>query len=242
MKRDLGAAACWSGLAGAAGCAAAAVLSGWQFSEYSHVSNYLSEGYALGTPYGRELRLFLLAPAGLLIALCAVLAIRQVRARVLGTIGLCCLALYGLECAVSSLFFPCEFECSRRSTDASLSQSIHEASGMLGLVAATQGMLLTGVSARKWQNGALVSVSGIVAAVTGIIIGNLLQADPLSAVAGLYQRIIEGSILSWIVLFSVYLKRTDRPGDGQRVGESRSVIDPGSIARTNDKGALCPTS
>jgi hypothetical protein len=220
MKLDLRAVACWSGIAGAACCMTAAVLSGCQFSEYSHISNYLSEGFALGTPYGRELRFCLLAPAGLLIALCAFLAIRQVPAGVLGTIGLSCLGLYGLECAFSSVFFPCELGCSRGSDDPSLSQSIHEASGMLGLVAATQGMLLTGISARKWQNGALVSVSGIVAAVTGIVIGNLLQADPLSAVAGLYQRIIEGSILSWIVLLAVHLKRTGSPGDGQRVSRA----------------------
>jgi hypothetical protein len=74
-------------------------------------------------------------------------------------------------------------------------------------------------------------VFGIIAAVTGIVVGNVLQADPLSAVAGLYQRIIEGSILSWIVLFSAYLKRTGHPGDGRRAAETGTVFDARSIAR-----------
>jgi hypothetical protein len=235
MKRDLRAVACWSGIAGAACCVTAAVLSGWQFSEYSHVSNYLSEGFALGTAYGRELRFFLLAPAGLLISMFAFLSIRQVPTSVLGTISLGCLGLYGFECAFSNLFFPCEFGCSRGSPDASLSQSIHEASGMLGLVAATQGMLLAGISARKWRRGTLVSVSGIVAAVTGIVVGNILQPDPLSAFAGLYQR-IEGSILSWIVLFAVYLKRRGAD-DGQRIHVTAGALDQGSTAWANPGAA-----
>jgi hypothetical protein len=237
MKRDLRAVACWSGIVGAACCVTAAVPSGWQFSEYSHVSNYLSEGFALGTPLWQGAALLPAGAGGLLISMFAFLSIRQVSTSVLGTIGLGCLGLYGFECAFSNLFFPCEFGCSRGSPDASLSQSIHEASGMLGLVAATQGMLLAGISARKWRRGTLVSVSGIVAAVTGTVVGNILQADPLSAFAGLYQRMIEGSILSWIVLFAVYLKRSGGADDGQRIHVTAGALDQGSTAWANPGAA-----
>ena len=58
--------AAWSGVVGVAASLVAAILGGLQFSDYSHLSNYLSEAYAVGTPYGAWLRFGLYVPSGLL--------------------------------------------------------------------------------------------------------------------------------------------------------------------------------
>jgi hypothetical protein len=206
----------WSGISGTACLVLASALGSWQFPEFDHASSYLSEVFAEGTPYGRPLRYVLMAPGGLLIVLLAFLSIKEVPRSVLSLIGFSCLALYGMECVLSNLFFPCDAGCNRGGGTPSLSQSIHEASGMIGLVAATQGLLMIGISARKWTDGRFVSLSAIVAGMTGIIVGHVLLADPYSTFAGLFQRIIEGSIVAWIVMFSVYLIRTPRRTESQR--------------------------
>jgi hypothetical protein len=78
-----------------------------------------------------------------------------------------------------------------------------------------------------------ISIFAIVVAMTGIVVGNILQSDPHSDFAGLFQRIIEGSILSWIVLFCVYLKKTGRSQNGRRAVETARWFTMVVVARTS---------
>jgi hypothetical protein len=43
--------ASWFGLLGVLFFISATILGGWQFPSYSHISQLISESYAIGTPY-----------------------------------------------------------------------------------------------------------------------------------------------------------------------------------------------
>lgn len=66
-------------------------------------------------------------------------------------------------------------------------------------------LLMLGVAARKWANGKYVSYAGIGCGLIAMLFVGILSSDLHGNFAGLYQRIIEGSILAWIVICSVYL-------------------------------------
>ena len=59
---------CWAGISGVGLFVVTCVLGGWQFEEYSHISQYISETYAMGTPHGKLLRFLGFIPSGLLLA------------------------------------------------------------------------------------------------------------------------------------------------------------------------------
>jgi len=48
--------AAWFGLLGVLFFISATILGGWQFPSYSHISQLISESYAIGTLYGHQLR------------------------------------------------------------------------------------------------------------------------------------------------------------------------------------------
>lgn len=55
-------------------------------------------------------------------------------------------------------------------------------------------------------NGKYVSYLGIACGLTAILFVGILSSDLHSKVVGLYQRIIEGSVLVWLVVCSFYLR------------------------------------
>jgi Protein of unknown function (DUF998) len=197
----------WTGITGVSLFILTCVLGGWQFDDYSHIAQYISETYATGTPHGPLLRFLGFIPSGLLLALFAWGAHRLLppsgaaRAGFLG-LGLC----YGLGTVVCSLF-PCDPGCGRLSpSNASPSQLIHNLAGLLTYLTVPLALIALGVAARKWPGGRFVSLAGIVCGVTAVVGALLFLGDPTSTVAGLIQRLTESAILAWIVICAAYLR------------------------------------
>ncbi len=199
--------ASWLGLLGVLFFVAAAILGGLQFADYSHISQLISESYAIGTPYGLQLRYLGFLPSGLFIAAFAFYAASILPKSTFTKVGFAGLGVfYGIATIMVSLF-PCDKGCNKELIDPSLSQLIHNLTGLLTYVIVPPCLLILGITARKWANGKYVSYTALVCGLTAILFVGIFSSDLHSNVIGLYQRIIEGSILVWIVVCSFYLKK-----------------------------------
>lgn len=196
----------WSGLLGVIFFILSVILGGLQLTEYSHVSQLISESYAIGTPYGVELRYLGFLPSGVLIAAFAYFAIKAFPKSTFTKFGFAGLGVfYGIATILVSVF-PCDKGCDNELVHPSLSQLIHNLTGLLTYIIAPICILILGIVARNWINGKYVSYLGIACGLTSILFVGILSSDLHSKTVGLYQRIIEGSILLWIVVCSFYLR------------------------------------
>jgi len=199
--------ASWFGLLGVLFFISAAFLGGQQFSNYSHISQLISESYAIGTPYGLQLRYLGFLPSGIFITAFAFYAARALPKSAFAKFGFAGLGIfYGIATIIVSLF-PCDRGCDKELVDPSISQLIHNLTGLLTYIIVPICLLILGIIARKWTNGKYVSYLGIACGLTAILFVAILSSDLNSKVVGLYQRIIEGAILVWIVVCSFYLRK-----------------------------------
>lgn len=198
--------ASWFGILGVLFFVSAAILGGLQFSNYSHISQLISESYAIGTPYGLQLRYLGFLPSGIFIAAFAFYAARALPKSTFTKLGFAGLGVfYGIATIIVSLF-PCDKGCDKELVDPSFSQLIHNLTGLLTYIIVPICLLIHGIVARKWANGKYLSYLGIASGLTAILFVGILSSDLHSKVVGLYQRIIEGSALLWIVVCSFYLR------------------------------------
>ncbi len=183
----------------------ATILGGLQFSAYSHISQLISESYAIGTPYSIQLRYLGFLPSGIFMAAFAFYAARTVPKSTPATFGFIGLGIfYGMATVIVS-FFPCDEGCGKELVDPSLSQFIHNLTGLLTYLIVPISLLILGVAARKWPDAKFVSYAGIVCGLIAMLFVGILSSNLHGNFAGLYQRIIEASILAWIVVCSFYL-------------------------------------
>lgn len=196
----------WFGLSGVVFFVSATILGGLQFSDYSHISQLISESYAIGTPYGLQIRYYGFLPSGIFIAAFAFYAVKTLPKSGFTKLSFTGLGIfYGIATIIVSVF-PCDKGCDKELVDPSLSQLIHNLTGLLTYIIVPICLLLLGIVARKWVNGKYVSYLGIACGLTAILFVGILSSDLHSKVVGLYQRIIEGSVLLWIAVCSFYLR------------------------------------
>ena len=196
----------WFGILGVIFFVSATILGGFQFSYYSHISQLISESYATGTPYGLYLRFFGFIPSGISIAVFAFHAIKVLPKSKDTQIGFLGIGIfYGLATILVSLF-PCDKGCDKELVDPSLSQLIHNLTGLLTYLIVPISLIILGIAARKWEKGKYVSFVGIICGLISILFVGILSSDLQSKFAGFYQRIIEGSVLIWIIVCSFYLR------------------------------------
>lgn len=163
--------------------------------DYSHVSQFISELGAAGAPYASAMNLLGFLPAGLA-ALAFVYAAWKVFPRsVLWTLGLLGVAAYALGYLVA-VPFPCDLGC--RPEQPSLSQVIHNLGGLLGYGLAPFSLLALCLATRRWNDAGRLTIWAAVASVVSLV--GLLTLSPESPWVGISQRLIEASMLGWIVL------------------------------------------
>ncbi|MGB4772473.1 MAG: DUF998 domain-containing protein [Chitinophagaceae bacterium] len=183
------------------------IVAGILIPGYSHTSQLISESYAIGTAYGPYLRFLGYLPSGLCIAAFAYYAVKALPKSGLATFGFAAFGIfYGLATVVVSIF-PCDAGCDNSLVPPSISQLIHNLSGFLTYMIVPLSLILLGVAARRWPNGKTLSTLGIVCGITAMLFVGIFTANLHSGFAGLYQRIIEGSILLWVLACSLYFKK-----------------------------------
>jgi hypothetical protein len=176
------------------------VVGGVQLNGYSHINQYISESYASGTEHASALRMYGFIPSGILLMIFSFLYPRivakskAVRLAFLG-IGV----FYGLGTVVTSIF-PCDFGCDM--SKPSISQIVHNMMGFLTYVIVPICVIGIGVKTRKWEGYSRLSIISLGIGFLSLLFVAILFMNPEGDFKGLFQRVIEGSILLWILYAS----------------------------------------
>ena len=183
----------------------ASFLGGFQFDDYDPISQYISETMALGTPYGKTLRFFGYIPSGILLAIFGFGAYKKFPKSNLVKIGFWGIGIfYGIATIVVGIF-PCDIGCNKELVDPSISQTIHNMTGLLTYLFVPISIISIGIGLRKSKKHQGLSRMGIISGIICIVLVGLLT-DPLTNYAGLFQRILEGIFIIWIIACSIYIK------------------------------------
>lgn len=178
------------------------VIGGANFPNYSHASQFISELGADGAPNARVINLAGFLPAGILIIAFAFFAWRSLPRSGATTFGMAGLALFALGYLVAA-FFPCEGDC--RPPAPTLAQAIHNLFGLAGYLIAPASLFALGWQARRWPKATPLAAFGFIG--SGFALLGLLFLSPDFQYVGVAQRILEGSVLQWIMACALYLGR-----------------------------------
>ena len=196
----------WLGILGALFFITPSVLGGLQFENYSHISQFISESYAFGTPYGVYMRFFGFIPSGILITVFSFSCWKLLPKSSVLKMGLFGFGVfYGIGTIMVGLF-PCDECCNKELINPSVSQLIHNLFGGLTYLIVPACLILIGFSSRKWSGSTSFSTLSIICGTIALMFSMLLLSDPDGNYIGLFQRITEGSILFWLINFAFYIK------------------------------------
>jgi hypothetical membrane protein len=191
-----------TGITGALTVLPLAVVGGANFPNYSHASQFISELGASGAPNARVINLAGFLPAGLLLTAFAFFAWRSLPRSTATAIGMLGLALFALG-YLAAVIFPCEPGC--RPAQPSLSQALHNLFGLAGYLTAPLSLLILGWKARMWPRARHLSALGFISG--GLAFLSLQFLSPDFRYVGIAQRILEGSVLAWVLVCALYLNR-----------------------------------
>jgi hypothetical membrane protein len=181
------------------------VLGGANFPNYSHASQFISELGAEGAPNARLINLAGFLPAGLLITAFAFLARRSLPRSGATTFGMIGLVFFALGYLVA-VVFPCEPGC--HPAEPTLSQAVHNLFGLAGYLVAPPSLFVLAWQARRWPKAAHLSLLGFIG--SGLALLGLLFLSPEFKYVGIAQRVLEGSVLAWIMACALYLGPSQR--------------------------------
>lgn len=196
----------WFGILGVLFFIISAILGGFQFDDYSHIGQFISESYATGTPNGEELRYFGYIPSGIFLMGFAFAAPKFLqKSKSLKTVFILFGIFYGFGTIITSIF-PCDDRCNPEFINPTLSQIIHNISGALTYLIVPLLIILIGVNAKSWANKTYAS-STLICGVIAFVFAGVLMASPKGDFIGLFQRLVEGSILLWVLTTAFYVKK-----------------------------------
>tara|TARA_B100000809_G_scaffold264744_2_gene321450 strand:+ start:2040 stop:2663 length:624 start_codon:yes stop_codon:yes gene_type:complete len=181
-------------------------LGGFQFEDYDPISQYISETMAVDMPYGKYLRFFGYIPSGILLTIFAFVGYKRFPKSNLTKFGFWGMGIfYGIATIVVGIF-PCDKGCNKELVDPSVSQLIHNLTGLLTYLFVPISILMISIGLWKSKKYSSLSKIGIICGIISIVFIGFLF-DPLTNYAGLFQRIIEGIFILWIIACSIYIKR-----------------------------------
>lgn len=179
------------------------VLGGANHPNYRHAIQFISELGAVGAPHARMINLAGFLPAGIFVTAFTFFAWRSLPRSGATALGMLGLALFALG-YLAAAFFPCEAGC--RPAQPSLSQTLHNLLGLTGYLTASPSLFILGWQARRWPGAKVLSRLGFLGG--GLALVSLLFLSPDFRFVGVAQRVLEGSVLSWVVACAIYLNRS----------------------------------
>ena len=96
--------------------------------------------------------------------------------------------------------------CNRELINPSMSQIIHNIFGGLVYLIVPFLLIVFGLKAKSWTDSKSYSVATLVCGIISLVFAWLMMASPNGPYVGLFQRIVEGAILFWIVRTALFLK------------------------------------
>jgi hypothetical protein len=199
----------WIGILGVTLFIVATILGGFQFDDYNPLSQYISETYAIDTPYGKALRYFGYIPGGLLLTIFAFLGPGKFPKSNFIRIGFWGIGVfYGIATIIAGIF-PCDKGCNKELIDPSISQIIHNLAGLLTYLFVPISIIIIGVGLRQTKKYNVLSKIAFFCGLFSMLFIGLLLSDPLTNYVGLFQRIVEGTFIIWIIACSISIKKSN---------------------------------
>lgn len=174
--------------------AAAVLIGGANYSQYSHISQFMSELGANGAPFAPYVNLLGFAITEVLLLFSLAIAWQLLPKRPADVLGFGLLAAYPVFIAIAA-FSPCDFEC--RPDQPTLSHTVHIASGLFAYLCAILGLgILSGQTkdvkyAPSFRRAAIV--------LTPLLLIMLTALTPQNPIVGAVQRLAETMIYIWLL-------------------------------------------
>jgi hypothetical protein len=186
------------------------IIAGIVYPNYSHLSQFISESYAADATYADPLRFYGYIPSGSCFILFCYFSNAYFPKSTLKTLSLIGIGLgYGLGTIICGIF-NCDAGCNPDFVNPSVSQIIHNLSGMLTYLIVPISILGFGIASRKWSNSALLTNISLIVAVLSFVFMVVLNQNLDSDYKGLIQRIIEGSILVWFFVCAIHISKENQ--------------------------------
>tara|TARA_R110002124_G_scaffold88041_1_gene226245 strand:- start:12653 stop:13276 length:624 start_codon:yes stop_codon:yes gene_type:complete len=183
------------------------IIGGFLIENYSLTRQLISETYAIDTEYGLVLRSLGYIPSGILLTVFSFLGFKKLPQSKLTKIGFYGIGVfYGIATVIVG-FFPCDSGCNKLFIDPSISQIIHNITGLLTYIFVPISILLIGIGLKKSSIYNRLSTLGITFGIISILFVYLLFSDTNSEYIGLYQRIIEVIFIIWIITCAIAIKK-----------------------------------
>ena len=184
----------------------ASILGGFQFDDYNPISQFISESMAIDTPYGKFLRYFGYIPSGILITIFSFVGFKKLPKSKLIKTGFIGLGIfYGITTIIVGLF-PCDSGCGSELVMPSISQIIHNLTGMLTYLFVPISLLIIGKGLQKLKGHKKVSQIISICGSISIVFVGVLFTNSTSHFIGLYQRIIEITFIISIIVISISIR------------------------------------
>ena len=194
----------WCGILGVILFVLAALLGGVLTEGYHPLSQMISTTYAIDTRYGWVLRFFGFVPAGVLFFLFSWGSVQHFPNTLLIREGLRGFGIfYGLSTLLAGVF-PCDQGCSLQILDTSISHQIHHLAGLVTYIFVPLCILVIGVGLRQKRGPRKFYRMSIFSGLAAILFSTLFLLNSSSDFAGLFQILLEVTILSWIVYNAVF--------------------------------------
>jgi hypothetical protein len=153
------------------------IVGGILINNYSLTSQLISESYAIDAEYGIFLRAFGYIPSGILISLFCFLGFKHFQPSKLTKIGFYGLGIfYGLATIIVGLF-PCDSGCNKEFIDPSISQAIHNLTGLLTYIFVPISIIVIGVGLKKLSNHNRLSIQAITYGIISMLFVFILFSD-----------------------------------------------------------------
>ena len=181
------------------------VIAASLIADYSHMSQLISESYAIDTQYGLQLRLLGYIPSGVLLTLFCFLSVPYFKGSKLVKWAFIAVGFfYGIATVVVSIF-PCDSGCNKELINPSVAQLIHNASGALTYTLVPIAILLIGFGLKEKSDAKFAAQSKLLGILSISFVFTLMNNQD-SDLVGLYQRVVELSMLLWFILCALAVK------------------------------------
>jgi hypothetical membrane protein len=175
-------------------------IAGHFYTDYSHITQFISELGATGSPYGTYVNYLGFIPTELFILGFVFISYPILPRTKPNTIGLIFIAIYGVTLGIAA-FFPCDFEC--KPDVPSMSHNIHMASAFPGYFCGIIAIFCISSDSKLWSKSQMFKFTGYVAATLALLA--FLNLDPNSKTVGLNQRALELIMYSWLIFLGYSL-------------------------------------
>ena len=184
------------------------IFGGLLIENYSITRQYISETFAVNTEYGILLRIFGHIPSGILFTIFGFYGYKHFPPVHLTKIGFYGLGLfYGIGTIIVSVF-PCDSGCNSEFIDPSISQIIHNIAALLIYIFVPVSMIIAGIGLKKSLGYKNYSIIALVLGLLSMLFVYLLISEFNSEFKGIYQRVIEFVILTWITICALKISKT----------------------------------